>query len=74
MGSESSKSDSESSNSGDEKANLKIMNFQKLIGNTIINRVWITKKSIGLNDRHINFPLAEIIMFLFIEKLNMIKP
>ena len=72
--SNSSKSDSESSNSGDEKGKLEIMNCLKENENTIINRVWIAKKSISLNDRHINFRPVEIIMFPFIDKINLVKP
>ena len=72
--SNSSKSDSESSNSGDEKGKLEIMRCRKENNNTIIKRVWIAKKSISLNDRHINFRLAEILMFPFIDKINLVKP
>jgi hypothetical protein len=64
MGSESSKSNSNSSksdsdsssNSGKNKnGNLEKMDCRKENDNTMIYRVWIVKKSITLNDRHINF-------------------
>ena len=63
MGSESSKSNSNSSksdsdsssNSGKNKnGNLEKMDCRKENDNTKIYRVWIVKKSINLNDRHIN--------------------
>ena len=62
MGSESSKSNSNSSksdsdsssNSGNKTGNLEKMGCQKENDNTKINRVWIVKKSITLNDGHIN--------------------
>ena len=61
MGSESSKSDSNSSksdsdsssNSGNASGELEKMIFLKENENTIINRVWIVKKSIRLNDIYI---------------------
>ena len=63
MGSESSKSNSNSSksdsdsssNSGNKSGNLEKMDCRKENDNTKIYRVWIVKKSITLNDRHINF-------------------
>ena len=62
MGSESSKSNSNSSksdsdsssNSGNQNGNLEKMDCRKENDNTKIYRVWIVKKSISLNDRHIN--------------------
>ena len=70
MGSESSKSNSNSSksdsdsssNSGNKSGNLETMDCQKENDNTIIYRVWIVKKSITLNDRHIN--LDSVFQFL----------
>ena len=61
MGSESSKSNSSksnsysSSNSANKNCNLEKMDCRKENDNTKIYRVWIVKKSITLNDRHINF-------------------
>ena len=81
MGSESSKSksnslksDSESSNTGDENGNLERMNCLKENENTIINRVWIAKKSISLNNRNIGFILARFFKYPSIDKINLIKP
>ena len=60
MGSESSKSNSSksnsysSSNSANKNCNLEKMDCRKENDNTKIYRVWIVKKSINLNDRHIN--------------------
>ena len=62
MGSESSKSDSNSSksdsdsssNSANNNGELETMDCLKENENTIINRVWIVKKSITLKDRHVN--------------------
>ena len=52
--SNSSKSDSDSSlNSGNQNGNLEKMDCRKENDNTKIYRVWIVKKSITLNDRHI---------------------
>ena len=67
MGGESSKSDSNSSksnsdsssNSANNDGKLEEMVFQKENENTIIKRVWIVKKSISLNDGHVDFdPLS----------------
>ena len=63
MGSESSKSNSNSSksdsdsspNSGNKKCILEKMDCRKENDNTKIYRVWIVKKSITLNDEHINW-------------------
>ena len=55
MGSESSKSDFDSSNSGEKNSELEEMNDLKENKNTIINRVWVVKKSISLIDRNVNF-------------------
>ena len=62
MGSESSKSDSNSSksesdsssNSANNNGELETMDCLKENENTIINRIWIVKKSITLYDRHVN--------------------
>ena len=52
--SNSCKSDSDSSsNSGDSKNELQKMIFLIENENTIINRVWIAKKSITLTNRHV---------------------
>ena len=72
--SNSSKSDSELSNSGNEKGNFEIMNCLKGNENTIINRVWIAKKSISLNDRHINFKIFYKKKYLKKKEINLIKP
>jgi len=87
MGSESSKSNSNSSksdsdsssNSGNQNGNLEKMDCRKENDNTKINRVWIVKKSITLNDRHINFnflPKRNItlpFLLIFGEKTGNIK-
>ena len=54
MGSESSKSDSESSNSADDKKELETLDEKIKDQNAIIQRVWIAKKSISVTDEHIN--------------------
>jgi hypothetical protein len=51
--SNSSKSDSDSSSNSGEKGELEKMNDRIENKNTIINRVWIVKKSIRLTDRNI---------------------
>ena len=51
--SNSSKSDSDSSSNSGEKGELEKMNDRIENRNTIINRVWIVKKSIRLTDRNI---------------------
>ena len=51
--SNSSKSDSHSSNSGNNNGKLEKMICLKSNENKIINRVWIVKKSISLNNEHI---------------------
>ena len=53
MGSESSKSESDSSNSGKKNSELEEMNDLKENKNTIINRVWVVKKSIRLKDEKV---------------------
>ena len=81
MGSESSKSNSNSSksdsdsssNSGNKSGNLEKMDCRKENDNTKIYRVWIVKKSINLNDRHINFNFLpnghkKFLKFFFIRK------
>ena len=42
-----------SSNSGNKKHELELMNCRIENENTIIYRVWITKRSISLTDEHI---------------------
>ena len=85
MGSESSdsnssKSDSDSSsNSGNKNGECETINYLNENENTIINRVWIVKKSITLNDRHVNaFPLAFQLSFIMLKKfsydIELIKP
>ena len=64
--SNSSKSDSESSSSGREIGKKEIMICRKENKNKIINRVWIVKKSISLNDTHIDIG--------FRNKVNLEKP
>ena len=51
--SNSSKSDSHSSNSGNNDGKLEKMICLKSNENKIINRVWIVKKTISLNNEHI---------------------
>ena len=61
MGAESSKSNSNSlesdsesfSNSADEYNDLETMDCSPQNSGTIIRRVWISKKSITLNDRNV---------------------
>ena len=83
--SNSSKSDSDSSsNSGNKSGKLEIMNFLNENDNTIIYRVWIVKKSITVNDRHVNYdfsldPIMRIAQTVFllknnVEKLEIVKP
>ena len=87
MGSESSKSDSNSSkfdsdsssNSANSNGELETMDCLKKNENTIINRVWIVKKSITLQDRHVNaFSLKLYLRLnrtLYSEPdLNLVKP
>jgi len=92
MGSESSKSDSNSSksdsdsssNSANNNGELETMDCLKKNENTIINRVWIVKKSITLYDRHVNaFPLRprngyerlkKILNSEFKSDLNLVMP
>ena len=87
MGSESSKSDSNSSksdsdyssNSG-EKGELEKMNDRIENRNTIINRVWIVKKSIRLTDRNIgnnSLVIKKLLIKNFFKSndyIEMIKP
>ena len=83
--SNSSKSDSDSSsNSGNKSEKLEIMNFLNENDNTIIYRVWIVKKSITVNDRHVNYyfsldrnmKIAQTLFLLTnnVEKLELVKP
>ena len=63
MGSESSNSDSNSSksdsdissNSADKKNQLETMECHPENKNTVIQRVWISKKSITMHDEHVDF-------------------
>ena len=92
MGSESSKSNSNSSksnsysssNSANKNCNLEKMDCRKENDNTRIYRVWIVKKSITLNDRHIkvansNMLVHPAVLYLFVlfgektEKPKLIK-
>ena len=86
MGSESSKSNSNSSksdsdsssNSGNNKGKLETMDCLKENENTIINRVWIVKKSITLNDRHVNVSALSFFSRVFSNmkkiSINLVKP
>ena len=86
MGSESSKSDSNSSksdsdsssNSGNKNGKLETMDCLKENENTIINRVWIVKKSITLNDRHVNVSALSFFSRMFSnmkkKSINLVKP
>ena len=58
MGSESSKSESDSSNSGEKNSELEEMNDLKENKNTIINRVWVVKKSINLTDENVELHMG----------------
>ena len=78
--SNSSKSDSDSSSNSGEKGELEKMNDRIENKNTIINRVWIVKKSIRLTDRNIG-NTSLVIKKLLIKNLfkskdyiEMIKP
>ena len=54
--SNSSKSDSDiSSNSADKKNQLETMECHPENKNTVIQRVWIAKKSITVHDEHVDF-------------------
>ena len=70
MGNESSKSQPESSNSGNKNGKLETMHFLNENENEIINRVWIVKKSISILDRHIFFSSTARI---FCDDDNLIK-
>ena len=86
MGSESSKSDSNSSksdsdsssNSGNKNGKLETMDCLKENENTIINRVWIVKKSITLNERHVNVSalsfFSKMISKIKKKSINLVKP
>ena len=84
MGSESSdsnssKSDSDSSsNSGNKNGGCETINYLNENENTIINRVWIVKKSITLNDRHIKvLPITLLVLkwfYYFLKYIEMFKP
>ena len=84
MGSESSKSDSNSSksdsdsssNSGNNNGKLETMDGLKENENTIINRVWIVKKSITLTDGHVDFRLIHFLKTLriFEKPIKLMKP
>ena len=66
--SNSSKSDSHSSNSGNTNGELETIECRIQNENKIINRVWIVKKSIDLFDRHIALKTGFII---FSTELNL---
>ena len=86
MGSESSKSDSNSSksdsdsssNSANNNGEIETMDCLKENENTIINRVWIVKKSITLQDRHVNalyiHPFGPLKKRKLNPDLNLVKP
>ena len=82
MGSESSdsnssKSDSDSSsNSGNKNGECETINYLNENENTIINRVWIVKKSITLSDGHVNFRPFHFLNSLRISKkpIKLMKP
>ena len=79
MGSESCNSESESSNSG-KKDKLEKMEMREENANTIINRVWIAKRSINVKDddhvQALNLRYLEKIssIFGYIKKLSLDKP
>ena len=75
--SNSSKSDSNSSNSGNSKGELEEIICLKSNENKIINRVWIVKKAISLNNEHIaifraSFHISSALInhFLLGKKIN----
>ena len=81
MGSESSNSESESSNSGKRDNKLEKLEMREENANTIIKRVWIAKRSINIkDDDHVQaFSLYYLDYFcdLFIKynkKLSLDKP
>ena len=76
MGCEPPKSDSDPlSNSGDENGKLEIMNSLKENKNTIINRVWIVKKSINLKNIIVNLnPFVQINFPSLENKPKLLKP
>ena len=84
MGSESSKSDSNSSksdsdsssNSGNNNGKIETIDGSKENENTIINRVWIVKKSITLTDGHVDFRLIYFLntLRIFKKPIKLMKP
>ena len=78
--SNSSKSDSDSSSNSGEKGELEKMNDRIENKNTIINRVWIVKKSIRLTDRNIgnnSLVIKKLLIKNFFKSndyIEMIKP
>ena len=86
MGSESSKSDSNSSksdsdsssNSANNNGELETMDCLKENENTIINRVWIVKKSITLSDGHVNVSGLSLFRRIYSvmkkTSINLVKP
>jgi len=72
MGSESSKS-SDSSNSGKENSELEEMNDLKENKNTIINRVWVVKKSIRLTDENVDITYGFKPLRGFAEHIGLLK-
>ena len=67
--SNSSKSDSDiSSNSADNKNQLETMECHPENKNTVIQRVWISKKSITMHDEHVDFFSKITKSYLYIHK------
>ena len=58
--SNSTKSDSKFSNSANDDSNFETMNCLSENKNTIIQRVWIVKRSINLSDQHISTPMSRV--------------
>ena len=73
MGSESSKSESDSSNSGEKNSELEEMNDLKENKNTIINRVWVVKKSIRLTDENVDITYGNKIISKFVDHIGLAK-
>jgi len=72
--SNSSKSDSDiSSNSADNKNQLETMVCHPENENTMINRVWIAKKSISMHDEHVDLPSSFIRRLRLKLALNLFK-
>ena len=73
MGSESSKSESDSSNSGEKNSELEEMNDLKENKNTIINRVWVVKKSIRLTDENVDITYGTKYISKFVDHIGLAK-